>query len=177
MLHQKLLLDAGLHSVVERQARVQRRCILLKVYNSHGELVRVQTNPPPSTRIPRIRITLTEYQRQLREHGLLRTRIKLAPEERRLRRLDSARRYRERIRIERGPRKVRYRVDAEITQIILDRLGEVNEQGAPRWSGVEISMMMGVSPSYVSRVKRGERGHGPKSSVADSAILLEREAD
>jgi hypothetical protein len=126
---------------------------LYKEWDERGRVVKV-TLDIPRRRVERVQISLREYHRQVRKYNLLPPRQPLSEEERKRRRLKSAQDYRERLRKEwKGKAVFHYRLPASIRE----RVYALISADLPN---VEISKAVGVSPSQVSRMRRGKRCRG-----------------
>lgn len=156
------ILDAGWHNILVNGVRVRTHCVLYKEWQG-TKCVKCTLTIPRRKGVARVEITLREFRRQVRKHELMPPRKTLSEEERKERKLQSAGKYREKLREEwqgKAP-DFKYRLPDEIKREVYSLIAE----DIPN---VEIARRLGMSPSQVSRMKHGERGGEEPQSLQPS---------
>lgn len=141
-------------------------CALYIEFTARGRVRKVTANVPKRTRAPWIRIQKKEYDRLADEYGLKRSigRPVLSEKERKQHRKRSGEQYRNRIkqlREEIGRPMVTIPLGRSAPDHDVERVLELIHTSNPAtqrpYSGIEIALMVGRSPSFVSRVKNAKR--------------------
>jgi hypothetical protein len=165
MVKARKILDAGWHPILRDGERVTTHCVIYKEWDERGRVVKVTLGTPKRGSIERVSISLREYHRQVRKYNLLPRRKPLTEDERKARRLKSAERYREKLRHEwKGRTAFGYRLPDDVKRRIYSMIAE----DIPN---VEISKRLGVSPSQVSRMRRGQRCKADDEQKAHGTMI------
>ena len=133
-------------AVYHKDGTIDTKRVICVEFNPRGGMKRISLDVPRNTNAPIIRINRKEFERKVTEYSLKSRRIRLTSAERRERKRLRSKAWRLRL-AENIPQRSSRNVDQETR----NRVEGLIKQHV---RGVDIAREVGVSPSYISLVKK-----------------------